>query len=138
MVHIATNVSPRCGVVRVVSDLGVVLFDPRVNVWDVPEIWHDNILFTTFLLNSITCFLMCLRKALVDQHPISMIMNTGHSPRYIAMAAPNLTKCVPTTSFLMPSFISPMAPTAFLNAFICVDITCLRCPFTMTVKMGES
>ena len=33
-----TNVSPRLGVARVVSDAGVVLLDPRVNVWDVPEI----------------------------------------------------------------------------------------------------
>ena len=54
------------------------------------KFWHDNILFATFWLNSITCFLMYLRKASLDQRPISMIMNTGHSPRYIAMAAPDL------------------------------------------------
>jgi len=103
------------------------------------KFWHDNILFATFWLNSITCFLMYLRKALLDQHPISMIMNTGHSPRYIAMAAPDLIECVPTSSFLMPSFTYPMDPTASLNAFImCVDGTCLRCLFTVTVEMGES
>jgi hypothetical protein len=85
------------------------------------------------------CLLMYLRKALLDQRPISMIMNMGHSPRYIAMVAPDLIECVPTSSLLMPSFTSPMAPTASLNAFImCVDVTCLRCPFTVTIKMGES
>ena len=54
------------------------------------KFWHDNILFATFWLNSMTCFLMYLRKASLDQRPISMIMKTGHSPRYIAMAAPDL------------------------------------------------
>ena len=38
MVRVATNISPCLGVVRVVSDVGVVLLDPRVNVWDLPEI----------------------------------------------------------------------------------------------------
>ncbi len=38
MVQVTTNVSPCLGIVRVVSDAGVVLLDPRVNVWDVPEI----------------------------------------------------------------------------------------------------
>ena len=47
------------------------------------KFWHDNILFATFWLNSMTCFLMYLRKASLDQRPISMIMNMGHSPRYM-------------------------------------------------------
>ncbi len=104
------------------------------------KLWHDNILFATFWLNSITCFLMYLRKALLDQRPISMIMNTtGHSPRYIAMAAPNLIKCVPTFSFLIPSFTPHIALTESLNTWImCVDVSCLRCPFTMTAEIGES
>ena len=38
MVRVATNISPRLGVVRVVSDAGAVLLDSHVNVWDVPEI----------------------------------------------------------------------------------------------------
>jgi hypothetical protein len=33
---------------------------------------------------------MHLRKASLDQRTISMIMKRGHSPRYIAMAAPDL------------------------------------------------
>jgi len=33
-----TNFSPRHGIDRVVFDVGVILLDPRVNVWDVPEI----------------------------------------------------------------------------------------------------
>ncbi len=103
------------------------------------KFWNNNILFATFWLNSITYFLMYLRKALLDQRPFSMIMNTGYSPQYITMAAPDLMKCIPMSSFSMPSFTSPMAPTASLNAFImCVDITCSRCPITVTVKMRES
>jgi hypothetical protein len=40
---------------------------------------------------------------------------------------------------LTPSLTSPIAPTASLNALImCVDVTCLMCPFTVTVEMGES
>jgi len=38
MVRVATNMSPCLGILRVVSDVGVVLLDPHVNVWDVPEI----------------------------------------------------------------------------------------------------
>ncbi len=37
-VQVATNVSPCLGIVRVVSDAGVILLDPCVNVWDVPGI----------------------------------------------------------------------------------------------------
>ena len=38
MVRVSTNVFPCFGIVRVVSDVGVILWDPHVNVWDVPEI----------------------------------------------------------------------------------------------------
>ena len=39
----------------------------------------------------------------------------------------------------MPCFTCPIAPTASRNAFIMwVDVTCLRCPLTVTVKIGES
>ncbi len=48
---------------------------------------QKSILFAKFWLNSITCFLMKRRKALLDHLPMSMIMNTGHYPRYITMAA---------------------------------------------------
>jgi hypothetical protein len=81
---------------------------------------------------------MYLRKASLDQRPISMIMNTGHSPRYIAMAAPNLIECVPASSFLIPSFTPHIALTKSLNAWImCVDVSCSRCPFTMKPRLGN-
>jgi hypothetical protein len=38
MVRVATNISPCLVIVRVVSDGGVVLLSPCVNVWDVHEI----------------------------------------------------------------------------------------------------
>jgi hypothetical protein len=38
MVRVPTNVSPHLGIVMVVSDTGVIMLDPCVNVWDVPEI----------------------------------------------------------------------------------------------------
>ncbi len=38
MVRVTTKISPRLGIVRVVSDGGVVLLDPHVDVRDVPEI----------------------------------------------------------------------------------------------------
>jgi hypothetical protein len=41
-------------------------------------------------LNSLTCFLMYLRKALLDHLPNSIILNTGIPARYIAIAAPLL------------------------------------------------
>ncbi len=36
--QVATNISSRLGVVRMVSDAGVILLDPHVNIWDVLEI----------------------------------------------------------------------------------------------------
>ena len=37
-VHVVTNVSPHLSIVRVVYDVGIVLWDPQMNVWGVPEI----------------------------------------------------------------------------------------------------
>ncbi len=68
--RVTTNVSSRFGVVRVISDARVIRGYSCVDVWE------------------------CASS--LDQRPINMIMNTGHSPRYIAMAAPDLIECVPT------------------------------------------
>ncbi len=73
-----------------------------------------------------TCFLIYRRKALLDHWRMSMIAYTGHSPRYIAIAAPNLMEWVPILSLEIPRRALPMAPTALRRALItCWDVTCL-------------
>ncbi len=67
-------------------------------------------------------------------------MNTGYSPRYIAMAVPNLIECVPTSSYLCP-VLPLLSPTVSVNAFIMwVDVTCARHSLMVTVdvEIGES
>jgi hypothetical protein len=81
---------------------------------------------------------MYQRKALLDQQLISMIMKTRHSPRYIAIAAPYLIKCVPTSSFMNPSFTSPIAPNASQNVLITwLEVTCLMISWLQTVETGK-
>jgi hypothetical protein len=52
-------------------------------------------------------------KAVLDQHPISIIANTGTPPRYIAIAAPARIEWVPTLwrwirSFALPTGTMPL------------------------------
>ena len=76
-------------------------------------------------------------NASLDQQPISMIMKTGHSPRYIAMAAPDLIECVPTFSLLKPSLASPIAPTASRRALIMwSEVTWSIIPWLKNVETG--
>lgn len=51
--------------------------------------WHISV------LNSFICFLMYRKNASLDQCPRSIIVNTGMSARYIAIAAPLLAECKP-------------------------------------------
>ena len=82
---------------------------------------------------------MYLRNASLDQRPMSMIVKTGHSPKYIAMAAPDLIECVPIWSFVMPSRCSPIATTASRRALItCSDVTCVTLSLSKTAEMGVS
>ena len=46
-----------------------------------------------------------------------MIVYTGHSPKYIAIAAPERSECVPTSSTLMPKISSPIDDTAARRAW---------------------
>jgi hypothetical protein len=48
---------------------------------------------------------MYFRKARLDQHPISMIEKIGTPARYMAIAAPERIKCIPTLERRMPSFV---------------------------------
>ncbi len=43
------------------------------------------------------------KKALLDQRPMSIIVLTGHSPRYITIAAPDLIEWVPILCLAIPS-----------------------------------
>ncbi len=82
---------------------------------------------------------MYLKNASLDQHPISMMVNTAHSPRYIAMAAPDLIKCVPIWSFVMPSLCSPIATTASRSALMTFsNVTCVILSLIKTAEMGVS
>jgi hypothetical protein len=78
---------------------------------------------------------MYQRKALLDQQLISMIMKTGHSPRYMAIAAPYLIECAPMSSFMNPSFTSPIATNASQNVLITwSEVTCSMISWLQTVE----
>jgi hypothetical protein len=83
-------------------------------------------------LNSMTCCLIYQRKALFDHWPMSMIVYTGHLPRYMAIAEPNLMEWVPISSLEIPWHALPMAHTASQRALItCRDVTCSTEPLDM-------
>ena len=68
-----------------------------------------------------------------------MIVYTGHSPRYIAIAAPDPWECVPTFFALNPNLSSLMAQTASLRATtISSDVTCSILWFFNTANRGLS
>ncbi len=70
---------------------------------------------------------------------MSMMVNTAHLPRYIAMAAPDLIKCVPISSFVMLSLCSPIASTASLSALMTFyDVICVILSVITTAEMGVS
>ncbi len=102
------------------------------------KFWQDSIIFATFWLNSITCLRMWHRNALLDQQPINIIINIGHLSMYIVMAAPDLIKCVPTSSSFTPNVTSLIATTVSLNAsIIWEDVTWSMIPFNRTFNIGE-
>ncbi len=75
---------------------------------------------------------------MLDQQPINIIMKTGHSTRYIAIAAPNLIKCVPMSSFFIPSLTSLIALTASHKTFIIwAEVTRSMMPPLRMVEIGE-
>ncbi len=76
-----------------------------------------------------TCFLIYQRKASLDHWLMSMIVYTGHLPRYMAIAAPDLMEWVPIFSLEIPRHALPMEPMALQRAVItCQDVTCLMEP----------
>ena len=107
------------------------------------KFWYENILFTTFWLNSITCFKMFLRKVLLDQCPISMIMDNEHGvfPKIHRHGRAQSNRVCADIFLFMPSFTYTISPTVSVNTFIMwVDVTCSRHSLMVTVdvEIGES
>ena len=70
---------------------------------------------------------------------MSIIVKTAHSPKYIAMAAPNLIKCVPIFSFVIPSQCSPIATTASCKASMTFcNVTCVILSLITIAEIGVS
>ena len=67
------------------------------------------------------------------------MVKTGHSPRYMAIAAPDRIEWVPTSSFLIPSLSSPTDSTAACRACtISLDEMCSILLFLQTADTGVS
>ncbi len=65
------------------------------------------------------------QRVSLDHRPMSMIVYTRQSPRYIAIAAPNLMEWVPILSLEIPRHALPIAPTALQSALItCRVVMC--------------
>ncbi len=71
--------------------------------------------------NSCTCFRIYLRKAVLNQHPTSMIEKMGVPAKYIAMAAPDLIDFDPILDQRIPSFVSPIATTPLQIRFTIIS-----------------
>ncbi len=69
------------------------------------------------VLNSLTCFLIYLRNASLDQRPNNIIVNTGMPARYIAMAAPLHAEWRPIWFAVNPSSSLPIAVAAKQRRF---------------------
>jgi hypothetical protein len=82
-----------------------------VGFWMCLKVWTSIIFEDMPCENSWTCFLMYLRKAVLDHLPISMIEKTGTPARYMAIAAPEQMDLVPISDRWIPSFVSPIETT---------------------------
>ena len=97
------------------------------------------ILFETFRENCSTCFLIYRRKASLDQRPIIMIVQTGTSPKYIAIAAPDLMECVPISPRFKFKRSQPIDSIAASSAAtISSEDTCSIPPPRQTADTGVS
>ena len=66
-------------------------------------------------------------------------MKMAHSPKYIAMAAPNLIKFVPIFFFVIPSQCSPIATTASCKASMTFcNVTCVILSLITIAEIGVS
>ena len=74
--------------------------------------WNLGIFWDTLWLNCFTYFLVYLRKASLDHRLIIVMLWTGHLPRYINIAAPDLIECVHVSSFLIHRISSPIETNA--------------------------
>ena len=82
-----------------------------VGFWMCLKVWTSIIFEDMPCENSWTCFLVYLRKAVLDHLPISMIEKTGTPARYMAIAAPERMDLVQISDRQMPSFVLPIVNT---------------------------
>ncbi len=73
------------------------------------HVFGHSFALETLWLHYLTCFQMYRKKASLVQRPIIMMRQTEQLPKNMAIAAPNLIKCMPISSFLICSTSSPMA-----------------------------
>jgi hypothetical protein len=73
----------------------------------VPELLHCQDSWDTSKVNSLISFLIYFINAFDNHQLISMIVNFGTPPRYIAMAAPDWMECVPTLCLKIRSLALP-------------------------------
>ncbi len=109
---VSTNVTPRVLVLlgwflMGGSSCGILVWMSGICL----KFWYENILFTTFWLNSITCFKMFLRKVLLDQCPISMIMDNEHGvfPKIHRHGRAQSNRVCADVILFMPSFTSTIS-----------------------------
>ena len=82
---------------------------------------------------------MYLKNTSLDHLPIIMIVYIGHSPKYIAIAAPDLIECVTASGALMPSTSFPIDITAALSVFvISSEVICSILSFLQMADTGVS
>ena len=97
------------------------------------------ILFDTLWLNCSTCFLIYNRNASELHRPISMMVYTGTSSRYIAIAAPDLMECVPISEGSKPNLALPIAVAAARRALMASALVTKKLlPLSEKVLTNES
>jgi hypothetical protein len=60
--QVTTNISSRLGVVRVVPDASAICWNPKMDVWDVPEVLAQEHHFTHVLAEFHNLFAKCNKE----------------------------------------------------------------------------
>ena len=82
---------------------------------------------------------MYRRKASLDHLPIIIIVYTGTSPKYIAIAAPDRIECVPKSPGFSPRRSQPIELAAAFRAFTnSSEVKCSILPFLQIAETGVS
>ncbi len=122
--HVPTYVDSCLGFVRVIALPGINVGNCwGCVVWDVSVNHVGEYFWKTLWLNSLTCFQMICKKALLDQRPIIMMRKTGQPPRNFAIAAPKRIECVPISLAAIWRVSSLIAKLPSFNTFVmCLDV----------------